>query len=115
MYKYYLLLRGRSIGTQPDGAVGWTDYTARKFVPEIGREAWGELYYNRKLTEHEVRSYDLYEVGQVSYVEYMDCYKDGGIEMRGVHGISIGSGGGPCVRVARGLNIQNRGTININM
>lgn len=115
MYKYYLLLRGRSIGTQPDGYVGWTDYTARKEVPEIGRSAWGELYYDRKLTDDEVKAYDLYDAGQVSYVEYMDCYKAGGIEMRGVHGISVHGGSGPVARVSHGIHIQNRGTVNINL
>ena len=118
MYKYYLLLRGRSIGTQPDGYVGWTDYTQRKEIPEIGRGAWGELYYKRQLTDKEVHDSDLYDAGAVSYVEYMDGYNDGNVEMRGVYGLSIGSGGGPVVRmVGRGMNmfVNNRGTINFNM
>ena len=106
MYKYYLLLRGRSIGTQPDGAVGWTDYTARKFVPEIGREAWGELYYDRKLTDQEVRSYDLYDAGEVTYIEYMDYYKSNGIEMRGVHGMMIHGSGNMMISNPKGGNLR---------
>jgi hypothetical protein len=93
MYKYYLLLRGRSIGTQPDGYVGWTDYTEQRFVPEIGRNAWGELYYDNKLTDREVKNYELFDAGPVTHIEYMDGYKTGGIEMRGIYNTTIGGSG----------------------
>ena len=89
MYKYYLLMRGRSIGTHPKGECGWTDYTERQFVPEIGRYAWGELYYENPLTDQEVHDYELYDCGYVNYVEYMDVYKSGRMEMHGVHGMRM--------------------------
>ena len=106
MYKYYLLLRGRSIGTQPDGYSGWTDYAARKFVPEIGREAWGELYYEKSLTAQQVRDYDLYDAGEVAYIEYMDGYKTDGVEMRGVHGMTLHGSGSMEVSNPEGSNLK---------
>lgn len=60
MYKYYSTLRPVSIGTYPkDGMVKFRNYNKRVPVPEIDREAWGEIYYNRELTEKEAFSYDL--------------------------------------------------------
>ena len=105
MYKYYLILRGRSIGTQPEGYVGWTDYTERRAVPEIARMAWGELYYDRELTEKEVRDYDLHSCGRVQAVEYMDVYRKDGVEMREVHGLAIGEDGGLTVQSVRSMYI----------
>lgn len=59
MYKYYLIERPRSIGTQPDGYVDWKDYDQREFIPEIRHRAWGELLYDRRLTPEEVKRYEL--------------------------------------------------------
>ena len=58
--KYYSILRPVSIGTYPkSGLVFFLNYDRRTFVPEIGREAWGELTYERELTQEEMKSYDL--------------------------------------------------------
>ena len=59
MYKYYLIERARSIGIQPDGYKDWKDYDRREYVEEIQHMAWGELYYDRRLTQKEVQSYSL--------------------------------------------------------
>lgn len=59
MYKYYLIERPRSIGTQPDGYVDWKDYDRREFIPEIQHRAWGELLYDRRLTPEEVKRFEL--------------------------------------------------------
>lgn len=58
MYKYYSSLRPVSIGTYPkEGFQGFRNYDRRK--PTSAGEAWGELYYSRKLTEREIAAYDL--------------------------------------------------------
>ena len=55
-YKYGMRLRGFSPGCQPmDGFVERLD----------SRDYWDELVYNRKLTDKEVRCYDLEYIGEV--------------------------------------------------
>lgn len=72
MYKYYLLMRPRSIGTNPRDVTGWVDYDDRRYIPEIGRYAWGELYYKRRLTDKEVVEYELFDCGYTSRIENRD-------------------------------------------
>lgn len=56
--KYYSILRPVSIGTQPkEGFMGFINCDERTKVD--GKMVWAELYYNRKLTEKEMRDYDL--------------------------------------------------------
>ena len=56
--KYYALLRPVSIGTQPArGFMDFINYDERTEVD--GRMVWAELYYNRELTEKEMKDYDL--------------------------------------------------------
>ena len=58
--KYYSILRPVSIGTSPkNGMLCFENYDHRKFIPEINREAWGDVTYDRELTESELISYDL--------------------------------------------------------
>ena len=58
MYKYYSSLRPVSIGIYPkEGMTGFKNYDWRKSTP--AGEAWGEIYYNRELTEKEISDYDL--------------------------------------------------------
>ena len=60
MFKYYSCLRPVSIGTYPKaGLVEFKNYDRRKFVDEIQWEAWGELWYDRPLTDAEVYGYDF--------------------------------------------------------
>ena len=58
--KYYSILRPVGIGTYPkDGMVRFKNYDQRTFVSEISHEAWGEIWYNRELTDKEMHNYDL--------------------------------------------------------
>lgn len=42
VFKYYILNRPVSIGTQPSrGLINFVNYNQRTFIGEIGREAWG--------------------------------------------------------------------------
>lgn len=60
MFKYYSVLRPVGIGTYPkEGMQEFRNYEKRVPVPSIDRMAWGEIYYNRKLTGKEEFSYDL--------------------------------------------------------
>lgn len=59
MYKYYLTARPRSIGTQPEGYKDWEDYDDRKYIPEIEHRAWGWILYEKRLTQDEVKRYEL--------------------------------------------------------
>ena len=57
---YYSLLRPVGIGTYPkEGMKYFLNFDSRKYIPEIGREAWGILYYDRQLSEKEKADYDL--------------------------------------------------------
>lgn len=59
MKKYYILHRPVGIGTQPSGFADFANFGYRTYIPEIGREAWGWLKYDRELTEKELRDYEL--------------------------------------------------------
>ena len=56
--KYYAVLRPVGIGTQP--AKGFMDFINYDDRTEVdGKMIWAELYYNRELTEKEMKDYDL--------------------------------------------------------
>ena len=56
--KYYALLRPVSMGTQPkNGFMDFINYDDRTEVDD--KMVWAELYYNRELTEKEMKDYDL--------------------------------------------------------
>lgn len=60
LYKYYMLHRPVGIGAQPmNGFVDFENYEQKTFIGEIGREAWGSVLYNRKLTDAEVKNYEM--------------------------------------------------------
>lgn len=59
-YKYYSLLRPVGIGTYPkDGMTGFKNYDRRTYIPSIDHEAWGEIYYSKRLDEKTIFSYDF--------------------------------------------------------
>lgn len=60
-YKYYTIRRPPDIGTIPKGFVNVKSYGERKQVMPNGRQAWGEVYYNHKLTDKEINDYELLE------------------------------------------------------
>lgn len=58
--KYYSLLRPIGIGTYPkEGMLRFKNYDSRKHIQGIDHEAWGEIWYNRELSEKEIHNYDL--------------------------------------------------------
>lgn len=61
MHRYYLTQRPPGIGCQPEGFIEVEWFVGRIFVPSIGREAWGYVEYDRKLTEKEITDYELTE------------------------------------------------------
>lgn len=54
-YMYGMRLRGFSPGCQPSGVINRLDDPTRKY--------WDILVYERKLTEQEIKNYDLDELG----------------------------------------------------
>lgn len=62
LYKYYSIFRPPSIGTYPkENVVEVIGYDKRKQVLLDGTMAFGEIIYNRKLTEKEIKDYELVE------------------------------------------------------
>lgn len=61
LYKYYSLRRPVDIGTCPSGFIKKENYGSRKSVMNHTASAWGEVVYNRKLTEKEIYDYELLE------------------------------------------------------
>ena len=58
--QYYSIHRPVGPGTFPkDGMIGFINYDRRTFIPEIGREAWATLAFDRELTRKEMESYEL--------------------------------------------------------
>lgn len=60
--KYYLLLRPVSLGTQPiSGLMDFINYDDRKEIWTNNGViwAWAEVYYNRELTEQELKHYEM--------------------------------------------------------
>lgn len=58
--RYYLLYRPPSIGTHPKGAVNVVAFDKREKI-KPGVWAWGYVEYDRKLSEEEIRNYELLE------------------------------------------------------
>lgn len=62
MVRYYSILRPVGIGTFPKypyKVLEIVNFDYRKYVPEIGREAWGYIVYESEIAETDARSYDL--------------------------------------------------------
>ena len=58
IYKYYSTMRYLDIGTFPKDCFELKNYETRKQVLP-GIIAWGEVTYTRKLTEKELKDYEL--------------------------------------------------------
>lgn len=61
MHKYYSIMRPVGPGTAPRGFVEFENYENKKYIEEIGREAWGFLIYKEPLKNPE--EWDLIEGG----------------------------------------------------
>lgn len=60
--KYYSLMRPVGIGTAPKaGMMDFINYDDRKEIRTNSGlvRAWAEIYYNRELTEQEIKNYEL--------------------------------------------------------
>lgn len=58
-YCYYATTRNPAPGTVPPGYLDITVWGSRPYTEEIGRRAFGTVYYERKLTAREALQYDL--------------------------------------------------------
>ena len=61
MYKYYVLYRPISIGTVPNGFIEKVDYETRQRIKDTTYEAFGEVYYEKRLSSKEIYDYELKE------------------------------------------------------
>jgi len=60
-YRYYCLYRPAGPGSVPRGLIDLKNFDDKQFVPEIGKEAWGWVEYEKPLTDKEIRDYELME------------------------------------------------------
>lgn len=60
-FRYYTTQRPPMLGCIPNGAASVACFDDRQFVEEIGRRAWGYADYPRKLTDEEIKDYELTE------------------------------------------------------
>lgn len=59
-FKYYSTHRPFDLGTFPrQNMIDFTNYDNRKYVDDIGREAWGEITYSEPLTEQQLNDYEF--------------------------------------------------------
>ena len=67
-HKYYSTMRPIGIGTYPTGArvTNIVNFHERKYVPEIGREAWGYIEFSHTLSKQNQISYELLPGGGMS-------------------------------------------------
>ena len=63
IYRYFSPLRPISPGTFPNTEmlIKIHNYDSRKFVENIGREAWGYADYSEPLTKGQINDYELIE------------------------------------------------------
>jgi len=60
VYIYYMTQRPPMPGAMPTEGLKFIDEnTQLRFIDEIGRDAYARLTYNRKLTEKEIKDYEL--------------------------------------------------------
>ena len=67
-HRYYSIMRPIGIGTYPTGArvTNIVNFHERKYVPEIGREAWGYIEFSHTLSKQNQISYELLPGGGMS-------------------------------------------------
>lgn len=64
MYRYYTLYRPPTLGAVPRGFASVVEFDARRYVDEIGREAWGYIEYENPIPPKDVIAYELCAVGK---------------------------------------------------
>jgi hypothetical protein len=73
-YKYYLLHRPLDIGTAPNDFIESSSFGIKQRVLKDGTEAWGTVTYDRKLTDEEVKKFELLEA--ISEEKKQEAIKD---------------------------------------
>lgn len=73
-YKYYSTRRPLDLGTCPKDFIDKENYGERKQVMQNGTMAFGEVTYNRKLTDEEIYDYELLEA--ISEEKKQEAIKD---------------------------------------
>ena len=58
MFKYYALHRPVDIGTVPKGFI---NYDSRESIRNTKIKAWGEVYYENRLSQKEIKDFELKE------------------------------------------------------
>ena len=61
MYKYYVLYRPISLGTVPNGFIDFINYDTRQRIKDTSYEAFGEVYYEKRLLPEQIKDYELKE------------------------------------------------------
>lgn len=58
-YRYFALERPIMPGTCPDDFVGFGNFDEKTYVEEAGRKVWGQVYYERELSQKELNTYEM--------------------------------------------------------
>ncbi len=74
MYKYYVLYRPISIGTVPNGFIDFINYDTRQRIRDTSYKAFGEVYYEKRLSPDQIKNYELKE--ELSPVEKKKVLED---------------------------------------
>ena len=61
MYKYYVLYRPISLGTIPKGFIDFINYETRQRIKDTSYEAFGEVYYEERLSKEQIEDFELKE------------------------------------------------------
>ena len=61
MFKYYALHRPVDIGTVPKGFINFINYDSRESIRNTKIKAWGEVYYENRLSQKEIKDFELKE------------------------------------------------------
>ena len=61
MYKYYTLHRPIDIGSVPNNFIIFINYETKEKINNTSIEAWGEVYYENRLSQKEIKDYELKE------------------------------------------------------
>ena len=75
-YRYFSPMRPISIGTYPAGAhiVNICNFGCRKYVDEIGREAWGYIDFAHTLSKQNQMNYELLPGGGMSMKRFRSSF-----------------------------------------
>jgi len=59
IYRYYCLYRPPGLNAVPRNFIGAIGFEQRRYCPEVDRQAWGYVEYDRPLTPQEIVNYEL--------------------------------------------------------